>query len=168
MAKISDKVDLTNKMMESLVNHMMHPQPRATTSSSSQDPDLNDTACRFRVPVRPAISTPVEKNAKKDVLNMRVSGFHIINLILLQQHLLQMAVRKHANTMMRRTQNDTPEPAHKEAINKYKSTRNVEDRPSKDRFLPDFSKTHLEKSLWNIRLLEIFENDYVQEHLPIV
>lgn len=61
-----------------------------------------------------------------------------------------------------------PEPAHKEAIEKYKSTGNVEDGPSKDQFQPDFSETCIEKSLWNIRLSEIFENDYVQNHLPIV
>jgi hypothetical protein len=44
----------------------------------------------------------------------------------------------------------------------------VEDGPSKDLFQPDFSETCAEKSLWNICLLEIFENDYVQKHLPIV
>jgi hypothetical protein len=61
-----------------------------------------------------------------------------------------------------------PELAHKEAINKYNSTRNVEDGPSKDQFQPDFSETRAEKSLWNIRLSEIFENDYVQKHLPVI
>lgn len=70
--------------------------------------------------------------------------------------------------MMKRTRNDKPEPAHKEAVHRYKTTGNVEDGPSKDRFQPDFSETRAQKSLWNIRLSEIFENDYVQNHLPIV
>lgn len=69
---------------------------------------------------------------------------------------------------MGRTRNDKPEPAHEEAINRYKNTGNVEDGPSKDQFQPDFSETRVEKSPWNIRLSEIFENDYVQERLPIV
>jgi hypothetical protein len=50
-----------------------------------------------------------------------VGEFHIKNLVSLHRHLLQKEIRKHANTMMRRTQNDKPEPAHEEAINKYKS-----------------------------------------------
>jgi len=70
--------------------------------------------------------------------------------------------------MMGRTPNDKPEPADEEAINKYKSTGNVEDGPSKDQFQPDFSETHAERSLWNIRLSDIFENDYIQRHLPVV
>ena len=70
--------------------------------------------------------------------------------------------------MMRRTRNDKPEPAHEEAVNKYKSTGNVDDGPSKDQFQPDFSETRAEKSLWNIRLSEIFKNDYLQKHLPVV
>jgi hypothetical protein len=70
--------------------------------------------------------------------------------------------------MMSRTRSDKPEPAHEEAINKYKSSGNVEDGPSKDQFQPDFSETRAQKSLWNIRLSEIFENDYVQKHLPVV
>lgn len=69
---------------------------------------------------------------------------------------------------MGRSRSDKPEPAHEEAINKYKSSGNVEDGPSKNQFQPDFSETSAEKSLWNIRLSEIFENDYVQKHLPVV
>ncbi len=70
--------------------------------------------------------------------------------------------------MMRRTLNEKPEPAPEEAINKYKSTGKVEDGPSKDQFQPDFSAKRAERSPWNIRLSEIFENDYVQNHLPVV
>ena len=88
--------------------------------------------------------------------------------MLLCQPLLQKAVRKHANTMMKRTITDKPEPANKEAIDKYKSTGNVEDGPSNDQFQPDFSETHAERSLWNIRLSEIFVNDYTQKRLPFV
>ena len=99
---------------------------------------------------------------------MRVSGIHIKILISLHRHLLQKAIREHANTMMRRARNDKPEPANEEAINRYKSTGNVEDGPSENQFQPDFSESRAEKSLWNIRLSEIFENDYVQNHLPVV
>lgn len=69
---------------------------------------------------------------------------------------------------MGRTRNDKPKAAHEDTINKYKTTRKTEDGPSKDHFQPDFSETRAEKSLWNIRLSVIFENDYVQEHLPVV
>lgn len=69
---------------------------------------------------------------------------------------------------MRRAQNDKSEPANEEAINRYKSTGNVEDGPSKNQFQSDFSESRAEKSLWNIHLLEIFENNYVQNYLPVV
>jgi hypothetical protein len=65
--------------------------------------------------------------------------------------------------MMGRTRNDHAEPAPKEAINKYKSTGKDEDGPSKDRFQADFSEARPGKSPWNIRLAEIFVDDYVQE-----
>jgi hypothetical protein len=80
---------------------------------------------------------------------------------------LQDAVRKHANKMMGRTRSDKAEPAPKEAIDKYKSTGKEEDGPSKDRFHTDFSKSCPEKSPWNIRLAEIFVDDYVQGDHPV-
>lgn len=155
-------------MLGLILNHTMHPSSGATASPPTHqdsDPHLKKTGkFRERARVRSAIRGPMERKA----LDMRVSEIHIKKLISLHQHPLQKAIREHANTMMKRTRNDKPEPANEEAINKYKKTGNVEDGPSKDQFQPDFSETRAEKSMWNIRLSEVFENDYVQNHLPVV
>jgi hypothetical protein len=79
LAKISDAVDRTNTLIGSLLDRAMYPQPGVTTPSPTrQDPDqLLRSTGRFRAPVRPAISTPVEKKEKRKMLNMRVSELHI-------------------------------------------------------------------------------------------
>jgi hypothetical protein len=69
--------------------------------------------------------------------------------------------------MMGRCRNDKAEPAPLEAINKYRITGNEEDGPSKDRFQADFSDSRPEKSPWNIRLSEIFLDDYMQQRQPV-
>jgi len=69
--------------------------------------------------------------------------------------------------MMGRTHNDKVESAPKEAIDKYKCTGKEEDGPSKDQFQADFSESCPEKSPWNIRLAEIFVDDYVQGKCPV-
>ena len=68
--------------------------------------------------------------------------------------------------MMGRKSTDKVEPAPEEAILKYKSMGKDEDGPSRTQFKPDFSKTHTKESLWNLRLAEIFENDYVHLGQP--
>jgi hypothetical protein len=68
--------------------------------------------------------------------------------------------------MMGRKSTDKVEPAPEEAVLKYKSTGKDEDGPSRTQFKPDFSKTRTEESPWNLRLAEIFENDYVHSGQP--
>ena len=59
------------------------------------------------------------------------------------------------------------EPAPEAAVLRFKQTEKVEDGPSVDRFQPDFSEIRPERSLWNLRLVEVFTNDYVQKGLPV-
>jgi hypothetical protein len=69
--------------------------------------------------------------------------------------------------MMGKQRGDKADPAPEEAVLKYKTTRKDEDGPSKDRFQPDFSEKRPETSQWNIRLAEVFQNDYVQKGQPV-
>ena len=64
------------------------------------------------------------------------------------------------------TRNNKTEPAPKEAIDKYISSGKEEDGPSKDRFVADFSQASPKNSPWNVRLAEIFVNDYLQNGHP--
>jgi len=68
---------------------------------------------------------------------------------------------------MGRTRGTEVEPAPEAAVLHFKQTEKVEDGPSVDRFQPDFSENRPERSLWNIRLVEVFTNDYVQKGLPV-
>jgi hypothetical protein len=79
---------------------------------------------------------------------------------------LQEQVRKHANKMMGRTRGKKVELAPKETVFKYKQTGEEEDGPSKDLFRPDFSDVFPESNSWNIRLAEIFADDYTKNNLP--
>jgi len=79
----------------------------------------------------------------------------------------QDQVRKHANEMMGRTRNDEVKPAPEEAVLKFKDTGNAEDGPSKDLFQADLSESRPANSPWNLRLAEIFVDDYVQKGLPV-
>ena len=79
----------------------------------------------------------------------------------------QEEVRKHANTMMGKTRSIEVKPAPEAAVLHFKHTGKVEDGPSVDRFQPDFSEKRPDKSPWNLRLAEVFTNDYVQKGLPI-
>lgn len=96
---------------------------------------------------------------------------HFITLTLLfLSLLLQRLVREHMNTMMGRTEDQShpPNPASHGAILKYNTTRNEADGPSKNQFQVDFFTKPIQKSLWNIRLFEIFTGDYVQKGFPII
>lgn len=159
--------------MELLVSHTRHAQPgvtETTTRISTPQPDdssdetivLNPpkTVGRFKTPARPT------SHKDTDELRYRVSFISEVGIVALTI-VLQDVVRKHANKMMGRTRNDKAEPAPKEAIDKYKSTGKEEDGPSKDRFQADFSEARPEKSPWNIRLTEIFVDDYVQGGCPV-
>lgn len=66
-------------LIETLLDRTVHPQPGVTTLSPTRQDSgpLLRTTGRFRVPVRPAISTSLEKKVKKKMLDMRVSEFHI-------------------------------------------------------------------------------------------
>jgi hypothetical protein len=68
--------------------------------------------------------------------------------------------------MMGVTRNNKTKPAPKEAIDKYISSGKEEDGPSKDRFVADFSQASPKNSPWNVRLAEIFVNDYLQKGHP--
>jgi len=68
--------------------------------------------------------------------------------------------------MMGRTRSDKVEPAPEEMVLKYKDTGKNEDGPSVDLFRSDFSERFPENSPWNIRLAEIFANDYAKNGLP--
>ena len=59
------------------------------------------------------------------------------------------------------------EPAPEAAVLHFKHTGKVEDGPSVDQFQPDFSEKCPEKSLWNLRLAEVFTNDYVKNGLLV-
>jgi hypothetical protein len=78
----------------------------------------------------------------------------------------QSNVRKHVNSMMGRTHGEKIEPASEEAVLRYKRTGKDEDGPSIDIFRADFSEKCPQNSLWNIRLAEIFVNDYTQKGQP--
>lgn len=80
--------------------------------------------------------------------------------------ILQKNVREHANKMLGRTRNDNVQLACEETVLRYKSTSNEEDGPLVVLFRPDFSESIPEKSPWNIRLAEIFVNDYTKRGLP--
>ena len=67
---------------------------------------------------------------------------------------------------MGRTPGNEVEPASEEAVLKYKSTGKDEDGPSMDLFRADFSEGPPEKSPWNIRLAQIFADDYTKKGLP--
>jgi hypothetical protein len=58
------------------------------------------------------------------------------------------------------------EPAPKDPVLKYKWTGLTEDGPSTSLFLPDFSESKPENSPWNIRLAEVFVDDYTMNGLP--
>ena len=58
------------------------------------------------------------------------------------------------------------EPASEDAVLNYKHTGKDEDGPSVDRFQADFTGGNPENSPWNIRLAEIFTNDYMRCALP--
>lgn len=68
---------------------------------------------------------------------------------------------------MGRTCDIEAEPAPEAAVLHFKQTGKAEDGPSVDRFRPDFSEKRPERSLWNLRLVEVFTNDYVQKGLPL-
>lgn len=68
--------------------------------------------------------------------------------------------------MGRTRHSDKIDLAPKETVLKYKHTGKEEDGPSMDLFRPDFSEGLPENSLWNIRLAEIFANDYARNGLP--
>ena len=70
------------------------------------------------------------------------------------------------NQMMGRSHHDKVESAPEEAVLKYKHTGNNEDGPSVGLFQPDFSGGAPEKSPWNIRLAEVFADDYTKRGLP--
>ena len=59
------------------------------------------------------------------------------------------------------------EPAPEDAVLIYKRTGKDKDGPSVDRFQVDFSGGRPEKSPWNLRLAEIFANDYTKRGLPL-
>ncbi len=66
-----------------------------------------------------------------------------------------------------RESDDPPASASQVAIQKYKLTNdNVEDGPSKERFLPDLITPSRGDSPWNARLFEIFMVDYFQNGNP--
>jgi hypothetical protein len=69
--------------------------------------------------------------------------------------------------MMGRTRSIEVEPAPETAVLHFKHTGKVEDGPSVDQFQPDFSEKRPERSLWNLRLVEVFTNDYIQKGLPV-
>jgi hypothetical protein len=68
--------------------------------------------------------------------------------------------------MMGRTGSDGVEAALEETILNYKRTGKDEDGPSLDLFRADLSGGRPEKSPWNIRLAEIFTDDYTKKKLP--
>ena len=68
---------------------------------------------------------------------------------------------------MGRTRGIEVEPAPEAAVLHFKQTEKAEDGPSVDQFRPDFSEKRPERSLWNLRLVEVFTNNYVQKGLPV-
>ena len=68
---------------------------------------------------------------------------------------------------MGRTSGTEVKPAPEAAVLHFKHTGKVEDGPSVDRFQPDFSEKRPTISPWNLRLVEVFTNDYVQKGLPV-
>jgi len=68
---------------------------------------------------------------------------------------------------MGRTHSTEVEPTPEAAVLHFKQTEKVKDGPSVDQFKPDFSEKHLERSLWNLCLVEVFTNDYIQKGLPV-
>jgi len=68
---------------------------------------------------------------------------------------------------MGRTHGTEVEPTPEVAVLHFKQTEKVKDGPSMDRFQPDFSENHPERSLWNICLVKVFMNNYVQKGLLI-
>jgi hypothetical protein len=170
LANVSAAINRNTKMMELVVSHIVHGKHGATSTQSSgvQDSihDSDDETMlvtrrstrMFRARARPT----VHKDANE--LQYRVSLISTNNACCLK--LLQDNVRKHANRMMGRTRNDKIEPAPEEAVLKYKHTGKDEDGPSMDPFRADFSERHPGDSPWNIRLAEIFLNDYTQKGHP--
>jgi len=174
LASISAAVDRNTKIMDLVANHIMHGRPGATgetkTSSSAvqesedeSDENLSEVKTRrFRARAK----RPKHKDANE--LCLRVSGISTNRLIdLVVSTSPQDEVRKHANTMMGRNRSIEAEPAPEATVLHFKHTGKVEDGPSVDRFQPDFSEKHPERSLWNLRLVEVFTNDYVQKGLPV-
>lgn len=67
---------------------------------------------------------------------------------------------------MGRTRGDNVESAPEEVVLKYKRTGKDEDGPSVNLFRADFFGGPPEKSPWNIRLAEVFTDDYSRSGLP--
>ena len=67
---------------------------------------------------------------------------------------------------MGRTDKDSVEAAPEETVLNYKRTGKDEDGPSLDLFRADLSRGRPEKSPWNIRLAEIFADNYTKSKLP--
>src|SRR6267142_1417392 len=69
--------------------------------------------------------------------------------------------------MMGRNRSIEAEPTPEATVLHFKHAGKVKDGPSVDRFQPDFSEKHPERSLWNLCLVEVFTNNYVQKGLLV-
>ena len=156
-------------MLDLVANHVMRSGSGATTSTvvTAQDTDSEtapmekgkSNAKIFRQRARLSAS---RKN--EDELKCRVSI--LLKNEIRRNDVLQEQVRKHANKMMRRTRGNKVELAPKETVFKYKQTGKEEDGPSMELFRPDFSDALPESNPWNIRLAEIFADNYTKNNLP--
>jgi hypothetical protein len=171
LANFAAAIDRNTKMMELVISHIMHDKhgtniPSSTVQDSSQDSDdetgpmtkLRRSTRMFKARARPT----THKDA--DELHYWVSLISMNDVC--RANALQDNVHKHVNRMMGRTRNDKIEPAPEEAIMKYKCTGKDEDGPSMDMFRADLSERCAEDSPWNIRLADIFVNDYTQKGHP--
>ena len=68
---------------------------------------------------------------------------------------------------MGRTYGIEVEPTPEVAVLHFKQTEKAKDGPSVDEFQPNFSEKHTGRSLWNLHLVEVFTNDYVQKGLLV-
>jgi hypothetical protein len=157
--------------MELLVGHIMHGKHGTTTPSSTVQDSNQDSDDETAPVTKPRKSTRIFRararpTVHKDANELRYRVSLISRNEVCCINILQDSVRKHVNRMMGRTRSDKIEPAPEEAIIKYKRTGKDEDGPSMDLFRADFSERYPENSPWNIRLADIFVNDYTQKGHP--
>jgi len=174
LGRITDALDRNTKVLDLVTNHLIRgqhgatiqPIPSPVVQTPAKDADEAIPTGKPTKMFRRRARTVSRKNANELQHRVRLPSLSkkICYINILQKH-----VRAHANKMLGRTRGDKIETLRQvpnETAFKYKSTGKEEDGPSVDLFQPDFSERCPENSPWNIRMAEIFADDYIKKGLP--